>query len=301
MDSKMTRIDGCRLLLDVGGTFIKEVLAYADGNFVPGSEDSVPINSDGTESQIRSSLNLALIHARNFASDEGMQIARVAVAIPGPFNFDEGVFLMKHKFASVFGKRFEDIAEAGILPGAKFSFIHDVNCMLLGEMFRGKGRDYDNVALVALGTGLGFTMCVNREILLSPLKSPAVSIFNRPYGEGILEDYVSKRGFLKIYSMLSGTHDESLTVADIGSMAEAGAEPALKTFSEVGSILSGSIRPLMEEYGIQCLLFGGQISRSFRFMEDSVRQGLRGVSTLREISTVSDISSATFNGLISLP
>ena len=100
----MTRIDGCRLLLDVGGTFIKEVLAYADGNFVPGSEDSVPINSDGTESQIRSSLNLALIHARNFASGEGMQIARVAVAIPGPFNFDEGIFLMKHKFASVFGK-----------------------------------------------------------------------------------------------------------------------------------------------------------------------------------------------------
>ena len=49
------------------------------------------------------------------------------------------------------------------------------------------------------------------------------------------------------------------------------------------------------------MLFGGQISRSFRFMEDSVRQGLRGVSTLREISTVSDISSATFNGLISLP
>ena len=85
---------------------------------------------------------------------------------------------MKHKFASVFGKRFEDIAEAGILPGAKFSFIHDVNCMLLGEIRTGNGRNYDTVALVTLGTGLGFSLMLFSALSILSTRS----IEARPFG-----------------------------------------------------------------------------------------------------------------------
>ena len=302
MDSKMIRTDErkCHLLLDVGGTYIKEALAFAGGSVVSGTADSVPVASDGSESSISSSLDIALVRARNSASERGFGISDVGVAIPGPFNYDEGVFLMKHKFAAVYGKRFEELIDGTILPGVRFSFIHDVNCMLLGEIRKGSGRNYDNVALVTLGTGLGFSMSIGGEILMSPLKSPAISAFNRPYRDGILEDYASKRGFLRIYGELTGKDEEGLTVAEIGKRASEGEENALKTFRTVGEIISESIRPMMEEYSIQCLLFGGQISRSYKFMQESVGAGLRQVASLESIGPVSDIDNATFNGLCAL-
>ncbi len=302
MDSKMIRTDErkCHLLLDVGGTYIKEALAFADGSVVSGTADSVPVSSDGSESSISSSLDIALVRARNVASERGLEISDAGVAIPGPFNYDEGVFLMKHKFASVYGRHFEELIDVTILPGVRFSFIHDVNCMLLGEIRKGNGRNYDNVALVTLGTGLGFSMSIGGEILMSPLKSPAISAFNRPYRDGILEDYASKRGFLRIYKELTGKDEDGLTVAEIGKRASEGEENALRTFSTVGEIISESIRPMMEEYSIQCLLFGGQISRSYGFMQESVETGLRQVASLESIGPVSDIDNATFNGLCAL-
>lgn len=46
---------------------------------------------------------------------------------------------------------------------------------------------------------------------------------------------------------------------------------------------------LLEEFG--------QISRSFRFMEDAVRKELEGLADLDAITTVSDFSNAAFKGL----
>ena len=297
MDSKMIRTDGIFLLLDVGGTYIKEALFTSDGTAVPGTAVSVPISSAGTAEEIRASLNAALTHAAGYAEKNSLHIACVGVAIPGPFDYDSGIFLMKHKFSAVYGRKFTDIADCGILPGAGFRFIHDVNCMLLGELVSGKGRNYANVALVAIGTGLGFTVCRDRNILLSPMKSPGVSIYNRPYRDGILEDYVSKRGFLRIYGELTGCNEPELTVAEIGHRAAEGEDSAVRTFETAGSIIAESVAPILAEYGVECLLFGGQISKSYRFMDSAVKAGLSSVSCLKEVGQVSDIDNATFNGL----
>ncbi len=65
----------------------------------------------------------------------------------------------------------------------------------------------------------------------------------------------------------------------------------------VGETIAEAISPILKEYEIECLLFGGQISRSFSLMERSVREGLSDVACLRSISPVSDFDNATFNGL----
>ena len=250
------------ILLDVGGTFVK----CSDGR-------QIPIDSDGPREVISASLREAV----GDASD-------VAVAIPGPFNYEEGIFLMKHKFAAVYGERFADLIRG---EGISFRFIHDVNAMLLGEMTAGTGKGYRRVALVTLGTGLGFSMSIDGEILKNEMGSPKVPIFNRPFRDGILEDYASKRGFLRGFP-------KGLTVKDLSLM------PAAATrFAEVGAILAEALEPLLEEYEIECLLFGGQISRSFNLFGPSVIAGLNHLS-LKHIGPISDFDNATFNGLISL-
>lgn len=269
------------ILLDVGGTFIK----CGDGR-------EIPIDSGGTGSDIANSLKTAVgnVNAGDY----------VAVAIPGKFDYDNGIFLMKHKFASVYGEKFSDIVLSGTgltEADVAFRFIHDVNCMLLGEITSGAASGEGNTALVTLGTGLGFSMYVNGKILENDMKSPLVSIYGRPFRDGILEDYVSKRGIISGYHRNGGEGDKSMTVKMISDLAHTGDPIALTTFEEVGGILGDTISPILAEYNIGCLLFGGQISRSFDLFGPALMRSLHGVPSLKKVVPVSDFSNATFNGL----
>ena len=264
-------MDRHNILLDVGGTFIK----CGDGR-------SIPIDSDGSEEAISASLREAV--------GESGPGDRVAVAIPGPFDYEEGLFLMKHKFAAVYGERFSDLA--GIPDGASVRFIHDVNCMLLGEMDCGAAKDFRNVALVTLGTGLGFSMALDGTIMKAPSGSPAVSIYATPYRGGILEDYVSKRGILRGYQEISD--EPATTVKEIAQRGMAGEPAAREVFRRTASILSEAIRDILYGHGVECLLFGGQISKAFPLMQETLEKGL---PDLARISPVSDFDKATFNGL----
>lgn len=87
---------------------------------------------------------------------------------------------------------------------------------------------------MSLGTGLGFSLSRDGRVLCNPAGGPKVVIFDLPYRDGILEDYASKRGFLRIYGELTGRTNPALTVADLGRMAGEGDARACETFATVG-------------------------------------------------------------------
>jgi len=255
------------ILLDIGGTFIK----CSDGR-------EILINSGGSREEILSSL-------REAVSD----YEYVAAAVPGPFDYKNGTFLMKHKFMAVYGENFGKIINR---PMANIRLGHDVYVMLKGEMVSGAAVGCPNVALVTLGTGLGFAMSENGAILTDRYLSPKHSIYDIPYRDGVLEDYVSKRGFLRGFN--------GITVKELAERADDGDEKAAARFYECATILSENIAPILKDHCIECLLFGGQISRSLHLMESKLKDGLSSVGNLRHIGPVSDIGNATFNGLKTL-
>jgi len=254
-----------RILLDVGGTFIK----CSDGR-------EIPINSDGSREEIISSLKQAV---------SGYSTA--FVAIPGPFRYSDGTFLMKHKFESVYGEKFKDIT--GIRT---CFFAHDVNAMLAGELDLMKSKGYDNVALVTIGTGLGFAISIDGMIMTNEVGTPRFCIYNRPFMQGNLEDYVSKRGLLRGY--------DGITVKELSDLARNGDKAAIQRFNECGEYLGANIASILQSMNIQCLLLGGQISKSYDLFKDTLKDKLSSVSSLKSIGPVSDIDNATFNGLLKL-
>ena len=90
-----------------------------------------------------------------------------------------------------------------------------------------------------------------------------------------------------------------MTVAMIGGMCGEGNADALKAFENVGDILATELKPLLAELNIECLLFGGQISRSFRFMEPTIARLKEEVPTLKHIATMQNLSTAAPLGLLS--
>ena len=259
------------ILLDVGGTFIK----CSDGR-------EIPIDSAGTREEIASSLRAAVGDA-----------SQVAVAIPGPFDYASGVFLMKHKFAAVYGEKFADLV-APASPALRF--IHDVNGMLLGALQEPILKAYSRVALITLGTGLGFTYAVDGVIQCSPMGSPALPLYNRPFRDGVAEDYASKRGAMRAWEEVTGKRwPEGQTVKSIVGTPEGEA-----AFSLMGARLGDAAAPLLQELGIECLLLGGQIAKSFSLMERTLRESLSAVDSLKYLGPLPDLDHSTFNGLRSL-
>lgn len=263
-------MDTKTILLDVGGTFIK----CSDGR-------QIPIDSAGSRESIVSSLRDAVGDAD-----------KIAVAIPGPFDYENGMFLMKHKFAAVYGERFAQIAG----QERKYRFIHDVNCMLLGALQDQDLKKYSRIALVTLGTGLGFTFAVDGLIQSNEMGSPAVPLYNRPYKDGIAEDYASKRGAMRAWSEVTGKPwPAGQSVKDIVKTPAGEA-----AFALMGGRLGEAAAPLLRELDIECLLLGGQIAKSFHLMEPSLRESLLTVRSLRCIVPLPNLDDATFKGLETL-
>lgn len=292
--------NSCRLLLDIGGTFTKSVVADSCGELLLGSEFTHPMPSDGSRDEICDSLRMTVARGAAFAERHGLRIAGIGIAVPGPFDYAHGIPRMTHKFQAINGMSLADLLRGvpGVGAEMPLAFVHDVNAVLLGELVRGNACGFRNAAVVTLGTGLGFACCLDGRVQYSPLGSPRISIYNRPCRDGILEDWVAKRGFLRIYSGLTDRCDPALTVADLAGMAGEGDAAARETFAAVGGLLSESLAGLVTELRIGCLLFGGQISRSFALLEPALREGLRGAACLERIAPVAHIGHAAFYGVL---
>ena len=244
-------MDTRTILLDVGGTFIKR----------PGLPP-VPIASAGSREEIAGALRAAVTPGLTGG------LTRIGIAIPGPFDFQKGIFLMKHKFAAVYGESFAELA--CIPEGIDIRFRHDVISVLEGAL---RMMDLEgDTALVSIGTGLGFTCAVEGKVLYGPTGSPAVSIWSKPYGNGILEDIVSARGIRKLYADMGGS--ENLSAAGIAKRAYDGEELAYKAFCRMGEALAQALEELTEQYRFRTILFAGGVSRALVLMEQALRDRL---------------------------
>jgi glucokinase len=289
------------LIIDAGGTSLKSAILTEDGSVLGKSPFSTPASSGGTRQEITNAYNKIVLHALAFAEKNKTALCGIGIATPGPFDYENGVPLMTHKFQEIYGVSLRQMIYRipGVPGHLPIGFIHDANAVLAGEMWKGNAQGYPNTAVVTLGTGIGFAFSKNNVFQCNDMGGPLVSIFKQPYQEGILEDYVSKRGILKIYQLMSGIAEtKGIEVASIAKWAGDGDKTSILTFSEVGKILASALENILNENNIQCLLFGGQISRSFHLMEDAVVQGLKGVKSLQHISAVKSIDNAALFGAL---
>lgn len=292
--------NSCRLLSDVGGTFLKSVVATTDGELIPGSEGEYPMPSLGTRAEIEAALKDAVAYGVAFARKQGLQLVGIGVAIPGPFDYATGIPRMTHKFRNIYGVSLRELfsRQPGVGVDTEIVFMQDVNAALAGEIAQGNAIGYRSAALISLGTGLGFAVSRGQHVLCNEVGGPIEVIFNRIYHDGILEDYASKRGFLRAYNELTGQKNTKLTVADLGRMAKEGDATSRQTFATVGEILAMSLHDLLDQYGVECLLFSGQISKSFCWMERAILSGLRDLPHLTHIGAAAHIGEAAFYGVM---
>jgi glucokinase len=289
------------LAIDAGGTYIKSAVSNKEALIFEDSGFMVNAHSDGSKEEILQDFKEIILNGLAYISSREMTLEGIGFAFPGPFDYSNGVSLMKHKYLNIYGIDLRECFRKvpGVVPDIPIIFIHDASAMLTGELLKGNAYGFGNTALLSLGTGLGFTFSINGFVQFNDLGGPKITIYKLPYKDGILEDYISRRGILKSYCEISGKDISDIEVIDIARFADEGDKAAISAFSEVGRVLAESLHNILIKYNIQCLLFGGQISRSFHYMEESLKEGLKDISCLSKISMVKSIDHASLLGVSS--
>ena len=182
----------------------------------------------------------------------GGDAEKACVSTPGPFDYDTGVSLMRHKFASLYGLSLRTPFEERGLP---VSFLHDSTAFMLGEYGEGSLKNAKNACCVMLGTGLGFAWEKDGRVCVNEEQSPALSLWDMPFRAGIAEDYVSARAIQQYFG-------KALPVRDIAEMARGGNEYAAAAFLAAGEQLSLILGEVLSRLGCEKFALGGQIAKS---------------------------------------
>jgi predicted NBD/HSP70 family sugar kinase len=97
----------------------------------------------------------------------GYKLKGIAVAMPGPFDYERGISLMRggNKYEALYGLNIKEALPIGLgIPtSVPIVFENDAGCFGIGESMAEK--DFEKIIAITLGTGFGTTFICNREIL----------------------------------------------------------------------------------------------------------------------------------------
>lgn len=264
--------------VDVGGTNIKVGLLTGSGKLVAAGKFP-------TEQQ--RGPDYALCQAREMifelVSDNGFQpdqLLSAGIATPGPMDIPAGCVLnpynLRHWKNFNIRDRFAELLDRPVV------FANDAGAAAVGEYWSGRGKDYDSLILLTLGTGVGGGIVVGDQSIVGANSHGAeighitvdasddarVCSCGKP---GHLEAYASATAIVarcrdmvadcRTSQLASETRNAAdLTAADIYHAAESGDQFANELIDEVAFWLGKAVSTLAHTIDPQAVLLGGAMN-----------------------------------------
>lgn len=259
---------------DVGGSHISSSLfEHSDKQLLTESMVVKKVNRKAAKDEILSNWSDALLLTAKGAPEK---IKGIGLAMPGPFDYYNGVSLIKgvDKFESLYKINIrEELAnKVGIEP-AQIRFINDASAFTIAETLIGNARKYDRCVGVTLGTGFGSCFCDNGMPIIDRDDVPAGGfLYDKLYNGMMADDIFSTRGITQRYSDRTGSTSDS--VLQIAIKAENDAD-ARETFSAFGTQLGLFLRPYLQTFDAKVLVLGGNICRAYHLFSATLHEQLR--------------------------
>ncbi|WP_345234395.1 ROK family protein [Olivibacter ginsenosidimutans] len=244
-----TIVVGC----DIGGSHISTALInLVDKTLIESTFNRQTVNSHDAISAIISSWASCI---RSSLAKGDLQKAAIGIAIPGPFNYEEGISLMKgqNKYEALYGVNVKQLLAKELeIESASIKFINDAASFLQGEMFAGAGTTFKKAVGLTLGTGLGSAFFLNGHAI-------DANLWSTPFRGGIAEDYLSGRWIKNTYCSRSGNTIDS--VKAIGELVSTDTV-ATDVFREFGETLGEFIFDHLLPKNPEGLILGGNIAKA---------------------------------------
>ncbi len=223
-------------------------------------------------------------------------VTGIGFAMPGPFDyargiawFDEGV----KKYENLYSLNVADAIREKLNFSAHFPvrFINDATAFAIAEDWIGKSSGTTRSMAITLGTGFGSAFLSNHIPVVSGDEVPAFGyVYHLPFENGNADDYFSTRGLLKRYEAETG--QKLSGVKELAILAERN-PVAINLFADFGLKLGIFLKPLLENFGAEVLVIGGNISNAFNLFGPGLLSYLEAnkVQTRIEISELKETAS----------
>jgi len=199
----------------------------------------------------------------------------VGIAIPGPFNYYDGISLITgvNKYEPIYGMNIKkELAVRLKMAESQVRFINDASAFAIAVTKLGKAKGFDRCVAITLGTGLGASFIANQKPVFSDPLVPENGFLYNQYFEGVMaDDLFSTRGLINLYHEVSG--QRAANALEIFELAKSD-ERAKETFQLFGRKLGQFLSPFLINFEAEILVLGGNISNAFRYFEDSLREEL---------------------------
>ncbi len=252
---------------DIGGSHITTAIVRRnDGKVSCHSLSRHPVDAGDSAENILAQWAAAINHT---VEGKISLDYRIAIAMPGPFDYQNGICLMKNvnKYDSLYGINIRDaLAERLRIESNRIMFVNDAEAFLTGEMKAGAGVGFQNGMGLTLGTGLGTSVFSDGKA-----KDTGMG-FTFSYKEGVIEDYVSTRWFIGRYKELTGK-----TISGVKDLIENPDNSEIQPFifKEFATHLNDFIGEFILLFHPEVIVIGGNIARSFGLFETHINDFLR--------------------------
>lgn len=242
---------------DVGGTHITAALVHLPSGTC--WEETVlrsSVRSRGSVEEILQDWGSVLLPLIELLQEAGSPHPVVGMAMPGPFDYAEGVAWMKgqDKYDALYGLSVRQLLSDGLgVPPTHISFENDAACFLLGELMSSTQMEAPPKAVgITLGTGLG-------SAWFDGIRAVDADLWKTPFKDGIAEDYLSTRWFTAWYKEHHHKdHPHLLSILE----SEKNAAIVEKMFLTFAHNLQVFIEGFIKIYPAETLVLGGNITKA---------------------------------------
>lgn len=259
--------------VDVGGSHIA-VCAFDHLNkcLIKETHSYEKINPYGSKDEILESWENTI---RKSIQKLGKPIKGIGLAMPGPFDYYEGICKINNveKFQSLFNVNLRlEIAKRLKLNPSQIRFINDAAAFAIAEAWIGPASVYGKMVAITLGTGLGASFILNGAPILKGENVPDSGyLYNQDYKNILADRLFSTRGIIEAYSKMTGQQINNVKELYDKVGVDRNAKPVFENF---GSELGDFLRPYLEEFGAEILVLGGKISKAFDVFGNSLKNEL---------------------------
>jgi predicted NBD/HSP70 family sugar kinase len=249
-------------VLDMGGTYIKHALM----------NENAQVLEQGKFPSETADLNKLLDDIAETAAKYRDCIAGVAVSMPGRIDTANGIAHTGGSFRffrdTPFGKMLEEHLGLPVTLG------NDGKCAAMAEVKDGALAEYDNGAVVVLGTGIGGGVILNRKVWMgatggagefSWLLKDFSTFANQPFDYTNAKDLIwagdtSAPALMRIYADLKNTDPSEYNGVKFFEAYDAGDPDAKEALKQLGRNTVAGIYAVQSVLDLQCYAIGGGIS-----------------------------------------
>ena len=274
--------------LDLGGTFVKGGIVDEEGNILV--KDKIPTGKERPYEEIAKDMAELAAELAKRANVPAGALAAAGIGSPGLIDSGKGIVVYNNNLGWKKADLAGEFRKHWDIP---VRIANDADCAALAESIAGAAKDYDNVLMLTLGTGVGGSFVMNKKIYLGGNgygcePGHTTLVFNGVQctcgRRGCLEAYASVTALIRETIEMMAACPTSLMCEICGGnmsrvngrtafdAAKQGDEAALQVVHNYVEYLAAGIGSLVTAFRPTVVILGGGLSNEGEYLLGPVRR-----------------------------